>query len=261
MRFTYSLSYVIGIRKWLSDNLRSIAFVLSSAGVLLGIVSSLIQIRGGNGSEFLVALKEVSARWWLYWFQYLADWRALLFAFAIIILIIEVVYQTGEKRSRTLMLDRKNHIDGRLRTISPPDGHYLALVIGKLGDKAREIQRKRARDIINSINKNIKKDEEVYWISLSEIGILMYEAKGKAPLFFIDVIFNVKLPIQLNSVDDAKVFADDITFAMVTPNPGDKLEDVEFAARVALEHEPFLLKDIKTKQKTVDGVSLPPSPG
>jgi hypothetical protein len=111
-----------------------------------------------------------------------------------------------------------------------PNNHYLGLVVGRMRDEALEVKERRGTDILDAINKNIKKNERVYWITSRDIGIIMYEVHNKEFEFFLKVIFK-KLVYEIGNAEDTRKFLGNIEFLMIdiTVKPGDLLEAEQIA--------------------------------
>ncbi len=217
--------------------------ILWISGLLItaiGLLASVLQIVGGSPESYFKVVGQTGATWIAYLGHYFfVDPRAIVLWLIIVVLTLEINFQRGEKRFRQFALERKAELAKQLRVIAQPDelprNHFLALIIGGMGNKALEIQRRRARDIISAIDKNIKKNEAVYWISVSEIGIVMYEDKAKRePTDFVDAILKRKLRIELGD-EDANAFLEDTVFAWVLIEPRDELDEIELRARNELK--------------------------
>jgi hypothetical protein len=252
----------VRFRGFVGEHFKTILWISGLIIAAIGFLASVLQIVGGSAESYFTVVGHAVATGVGYLGQYFfADPRAIVVWVAIVVLTLEINFQKGEKRFRQFALERKGELAKQLRVIAKPGelprNHYLALIIGGMGSKARKIQRTRARDIISAIDKNIKKNEAVYWISVSEIGIVMYEDRAKKePTDFVNAILKRKLRIELGE-EDANAFLEDTTFAWVPIEQHDELDDIELRARNELKRKLETQRIVQLLSKPEDITSIP----
>ncbi|WP_162343828.1 hypothetical protein [Cyclobacterium salsum] len=158
--------------------------------------------------------------------------EAIFFLIIFLIIWLSMIYYQQEVRILKYNLERKIDIQNNLSYTFKvrPKNHYVSLIYGKLGKNALEVKKSLSGGLIEKIDMNIKKYEDVFWISADEIGIIIYEVQGKSESFFMNAILRDKLITEIGDEMGSK-FYDNTKFVNIKIDDGETLSDIENKAR------------------------------
>ena len=168
----------------------------------------------------------------LNYIDYYFSKEAIIFLLILLIVYLSKVYYRYEVRFLKYNLERKLDIAQNLQQTFKvrPKNHYVSLIYGKLGKEALTVKKSFSGGLIEKINMNIKKYEDVYWISADEIGIIMYEVRGKQESFFMNAILRDKLMTEIGDEMGSK-FYDNTQFINMKLIENETLSEIEERAR------------------------------
>jgi hypothetical protein len=235
MKFQGKIHYLFGsFRSYLIYHRKAVNTVFKFILGLIGIASVLPLISDTWRQESKEIINKVIKNFPEF-ARHFYDPRSFVFYIIILLMWLTLVYYKFEVLFLRLALENKRRIAEDLPVIrrSGPKNHTIFFLLGRLEESSLKLIMRRGPEIISAIDKNIKKHEQVYWISGNEIGIFFYEATDRPKENIVEFVINRKLFLEIGQ-DDAKLFVDNLKYAIVEVDPSDDLYILENKARTEL---------------------------